>query len=167
MCKIYLATNNSAKIKAVETAFSDYEIELVSIDTKIKQPLSSEETIECAKFRAHAKSQGIRLGLEAGVTLINNKCFLCNYGVLVDNDGHEYIAGGTIYPLPDEIKDDLYQEKLELKDAMKKHFGDVITENGGTIEYLTNGNMTRVDIFIHICKLLKGEFEFNKGDKNA
>ena len=164
MCKIYLVTNNSAKIKAAKTVFNDYEIEIVSASAEIKQPLSSEETIECAKSRVRNLKEGIRIGLEAGTTLIDGNCFLCNYGVLIDEDDNEYIAGGTFYPLPDAIKDDLYVSHMELKDAMKKHFGDVVTENGGTIEYLTKGNVTRVDIFIHICKLLKGEMKFNKGE---
>lgn len=167
MSKIYLATNNSAKINAAKTVFNDYEIDVISVETKIKQPLSSEETIEGARFRAKSKKSGIRIGLEAGVTLIDERCYLCNYGVLLDENNHEYIAGGTIYPIPDEIKNDLYINKMELKDAIEKHYGNVLSENGGTIEYLTKGNISRVDIFIHICKLLKGQFEFNKGEQNA
>ena len=160
MNKLYLASHNEAKLIAAKKAFSNFDVVSVSVDTdNVKQPLSEEETLECAKRRACAINNCYRLGLEAGVTLIGEKCFLVNYGVLIDSNNNEYYAGGSYVPLPDEVKNDLYKNKLELKDAIIKHYGNVINEQGGTIEYLTNKEVTRVDIFTHICMILKGLME--------
>lgn len=158
MKELFLASTNSAKLKATQIVFNDYKITPVSVDMEIKQPLSEEETLDCAKKRAQALPNGYRLGLEAGVTIINNQCFLVNYGVLLDDKDNEYYAGGSYVPLPEVIKVELYNNHLELKEAMNKHF-KAVNENGGTIEILTNGLVTRVDIFTHICKILKGELE--------
>ena len=158
MNKLFVATGNKAKLAAARKVFDDFEI--VPVDgcfTTNRQPLSEEETLECARKRALATDGEYRLGMEAGVTLINGRCFLVNFAVLVDKDNNEYCAGGSYYPLPDIVKDDLYQEGMELKDAITKEYGDVINECGGTIEFLTDKLVTRVDIFTHICEMLKGQ----------
>ena len=160
MEKLFVVTKNEAKIIAIKNVFYDFDVVPVVVKTNtIKQPLSEEETFACAKIRASAINYGYRLGLEAGVTLINDVCFLVNYGVLIDKDNNEYYGGGFYFPLPDVIKEELYQNKLELKDAMKKHYGNVITDRGGTIEFLTNGEVTRIDIFTSIGKMLRGQIK--------
>ena len=163
MEKLFVITKNEAKLIAIKNVFTDFEVVSVDVDANtIKQPLSEEETLNCAKIRARTISDGYRLGLEAGVTLVGEKCFLVNYGVLIDKYNNEYYAGGSYFPLPDVIKKELYQNKLELKDAMRKHYGDVITSTGGTIEFLTNKEVTRVDIFTNIGKMLKGQMKKQK-----
>lgn len=159
MKKLFVASKNLAKVEATKNVFNDFEVVSVNLELNYsKQPKNVNETINGARLRAKSLPNGYRLGLEAGVDIIDNKCFLVNYGVLIDKDNNEYIAGGTQVPLPDIIKDEIYINNLELKDAMNKHFGKV-EELGGTIEIITNGKVTRVDIFTHICCLLKGELE--------
>ena len=159
MKKLYLASCNLAKAKATKEVFDDFDIELLSVDVNNpKQPLSELETIECAKRRARALPNGYRLGLEAGTTIIDDKCFLVNFGVLIDPNNNEYIAGGSYLELPECIKHELYDNGLELKDAMNKHYSG-LKEEGGAINIFTNGKVNRVDIFLHICKILKGELE--------
>ena len=157
--KIYLFSTNRAKVEATKRVFSDYLVEEIKVDLDKTQPLSEAETIEMAKKRAHSKDEGIRIGLEAGVTLIGDECFLCNFGVLIDEDDNEFVAGGSYFLLPREIKDELYLNHLELKEAIKKVYGEEVKELGGTIEFLTRGEVKRVDIFTHICKILKGLYE--------
>lgn len=159
MEKIYLASLNKAKVIATKKVFDDFEIIPTEVHMTILQPLSEEDTFNCAKNRALSLPNGYRLGLEAGAAIICDKCFLVNCGVLIDQDNHEYYAAGSYIELPNIIKNELYQNHLELKDAMIKHYGDVIKETGGAIEFLTNGELTRVDIFTHIGKLLKGQLE--------
>ena len=159
MNKLYLASLNKAKIEATKQVFSDFDVIPVKVEISSKQPLSEVETINCAKERLKKVKDGYRLGLEAGTTIINDKCFLVNYGVLIDKDDKVYIAGGSYLELPEKIREELYNNHLELKDAMHKHYGDVLTEQGGTIEFFTNGLVKRVDIFTHIGKILKGELE--------
>ena len=162
MEKLFLASLNKAKVEATKQVFDNFCVVPIEVKLDISQPLSEEETILCAKKRASLLEGGYRLGLEAGVTKILDKCFLVNYGVLIDPEGNEYYAGGTYLELPKEIEEELYQNHLELKDAMIKHFGNVLKETGGAIEVLTKGEVSRVDIFTHITKLLKGELERKK-----
>ena len=166
MEKLFVATSNQAKIIATKKVFNDFEV--IPVTTKCdnaKQPLSEDETLMCAKRRALSLESGYRLGLEAGVTIIDDRCFLVNYGVLIDKDNNFYYAGGHYFPLPDVIRDELYNNKLELKEAMTKHYGDVISEAGGTIEFLTNGIVSRVDIFISIGDMLKGQMMKKQKEK--
>ena len=117
MEKLFVATNNQSKIIATKRVFNDFEVIPVSVECdNSKQPLSEEETLLCAKKRALAIKEGYRLGLEAGVTIIDNSYFLVNYGVLIDKDDNIYCAGGHYFPLPDVIGDELYNNKLELKE---------------------------------------------------
>lgn len=166
MEKLFVATSNQAKIIATKKVFNDFEV--IPVDVKCdntKQPLSEEETLKCAKNRALSIDGGYRLGLEAGVTIIDGSYFLVNYGVLIDKDDNIYCAGGHYFPLPDVIGDELYHNKLELKEAMIKHYGDVISQTGGTIEFLTNGMVTRVDIFTGIGNMLKGQMMKKQKEK--
>ena len=163
--KLYLASLNFAKIEATKKVFNECEIIPTQVDINIStQPLSDLETIGCARKRALALPKGYRLGLEAGVTIVGDICFLVNYGVLIDPNDNEYYAGGSYLPLPNFIKDELYNH-LELKEAMTKHYGDILKESGGTIEILTNGEVSRVDIFTHINLILIGELK--KGENNG
>ena len=164
MKKIYVASLNKAKLEAVKIVFNDYEVIPVEVHMDINQPLTDSETLEFAKKRANMLKGEYRLGLEAGVTILNDKCFLVNYGVLIDFNGNEYSAGGSYFELPDIIREELYQNKLVLKDAMTKHYKEEMKETGGAIEILTEGLVTRVDIFVNILKMLRGKLERNRKD---
>lgn len=159
MNKIYLGSKNPIKLLAVKDVFNEYEVIACNADSLIgSQPKTIEETIAGAYNRAKAlKEDGLRIGLEAGVTIINNKCYLINFGALIDGE-EVFYAGGTFIPLPDEIKDMLFLENVELKDAMEKFIGiKDINKKEGTIGYLTNDMVCRYDIFNHICRLLLGQ----------
>ena len=164
MKRIYVASLNKAKLEAVRLVFNDFEVIPVEVHMDISQPLSDSETLICAQKRANMLEGEYRLGLEAGVTILNDKCFLVNYGVLIDSKGNEYIAGGSYFELPNVIREEIYQNNLVLKDAMIKHYKEEMKETGGTIEILTGGLVTRVDIFVNILKMLRGKLERNMKD---
>ena len=90
-----------------------------------------------------------------------NDLFLTNFGVLIDQDNNVYKAGGTRIVLPEEIKKMIFEEHLELSDAMEKHFKTVdIKHHQGAIGYFTDGLVVRMDIFEHIVKLLYGQYRY-------
>lgn len=168
--KLYVGTKNKAKISAVMEVFKEFEVIPMEGESGVRrQPLSEEETILGATNRAMSLPCGYRLGLEAGVTTINGICYLINFGVLIDPNDCKYFAGGTYLPLPDFVKDRLYNSDVELKEVMEEYTGIMnINHFGGAISVFTDNQVERKDIFIHICKLLYGQLRFkNKENING
>lgn len=165
MKKVYVGSGNNVKVNAVKKVLEPfgYEVSGIAVDSLVSsQPLTDEETIKGAYNRAKAlPSDGLRIGLEAGVELVNDDLFLTNFGVLIDQDNNVYKAGGTRIVLPEEIKKMIFEEHLELSDAMEKHFKTVdIKHHQGAIGYFTDGLVVRMDIFEHIVKLLYGQYRY-------
>ncbi|MDD3999999.1 MAG: DUF84 family protein [Bacilli bacterium] len=161
MNKCYLGSKNKAKIAAVKEVLNDYEVIALDVDSGVnKQPLSDSETIQGATFRALALPKGgIRIGLEAGVQLHADKLFLVNWGVLLDDKGKFYYAGGTRIPLPEFIKKRILNDDLELAEVMDEYLNeDDIRSRDGAIGYFTASLVNRKDIFVHIVKLLYGQY---------
>ena len=163
MLKVYLGTTNTAKVKAVKNILEPLGLEVIpiSVDSLVSnQPKTDEETIQGAINRAKAlPTDGLRIGLEAGVEMLYDDLFLTNYGVLIDQNNNIYKAGGTRITLPNEIKKAIFEDGLELSDAMEKYFGILnIKHKDGAIGYFTDGWVKRIDIFEHIIKLLYGQY---------
>ncbi|MFA7435324.1 MAG: DUF84 family protein, partial [Bacilli bacterium] len=82
-----------------------------------------------------------------------------NWGVLIDTDDNIYYAGGTRIPMDSFIKDKLFIEKKELADVMDEFLNTKdIKHKEGAIGFFTNNQIKRKDIFIHIVKLLYGQY---------
>lgn len=163
--KAYVASTNSAKVNACLEVLKDYEIVSIKTDSLVSlQPKSDSETIQGALNRARSlPKDGLRIGLEAGVAFQDDKLFLVNWGVLIDEDDNEYYAGGTRISLPDYVRRGIFNEGKELADIMAEHFNDVdIRKKQGAIGIFTNMQVKRIDIFIHIVKLLYGEYLYKK-----
>lgn len=165
MKKAYVGSANNVKVNAVKKILEPFGYEVIGIAVNSlvsNQPLNDEETIKGAYNRAKAlPNDGLRIGLEAGVELVNDDLFLTNFGVLIDQDHNIYKAGGTRIVLPEEIKKMIFEEHLELSDAMEKHFKTVdIKHHQGAIGYFTTGLVVRMDIFEHIVKLLYGQCRY-------
>lgn len=168
--KVYIGSTNNNKVNATKLVLEKegYHIIACEVSSKVgAQPMNDEETIKGALNRASAlPCDGLRIGLEAGVQELNDVLYLTNFGVLIDEKGNKYFAGGTRIPLPDKIKTLIIDEKLELSDAMYEYFHTVdIKHHSGAIGYFTNNQVTRIDIFTHIIKLLYGQYLFNKEEK--
>ena len=89
--------------------------------------------------------------------------FLVNWGVLIDEADNVYYAGGTRIPLDDFIKDKLFKEGFELADVMDEYLNtNGIKYKEGAIGYYTSNYIKRKDIFVHIVKLLYGQYERRK-----
>lgn len=162
MNKCYLGSKNIVKLEAVKEVLNDYDVIGISVDSKVgSQPKSDEETIQGALNRALAlPKDGLRIGLEAGVHIHNNKLFLVNWGVMIDFNDEVYYAGGTRIPLDDFIKDKLFNQNMELADVMDEYLNTKgIKYKEGAIGYYTYNLIKRKDIFVHIMKLLYGQYK--------
>ena len=160
---VYLGSKNIVKLNATKEVLEQYGFEVIGIDVDSKvsaQPKSDEETIKGAYNRAMALPENsFRIGLEAGVELLNGELYLTNFGVLIDQNDQVYKAGGTRIILPKEIAKLILEDNLELSDAMEQYFNTLnIKHKEGAIGYFTNNLVVRKDIFTHIVKLLYGQY---------
>lgn len=169
MTKVYVGTTNNAKVNACREVLKEYEIVPLKTDSKVSnQPKTDEETITGAYNRAMSlPKDGLRIGLEAGVQMHMEKLFLVNWGVLIDEDDNVFYAGGTRIELPEYLRYGIFEEGKEMADIMGERFKnhDIRFEQGA-IGILTSNQVKRIDIFIHIVKLLYGEYLYKKGEKN-
>lgn len=163
--KIIVGSNNYSKIEAVRSNFSDYEIEGMEVASKVSsQPFSDDETLEGAINRARecaSSEKGcIGVGLEGGVMELENDLYLCNWGVLVDNNENVFTASGARIPLPDEVASGLHKGK-ELGEIMDEYAQrSEIRQKEGAIGIFTAELVNRKEMFEHVVRLLKGQYHF-------
>ncbi|MFG6116666.1 DUF84 family protein [Halobacillus sp. MO56] len=165
MVRIYTGSQNPTKIESVKEVFTSFDIEGAEVESKVSaQPFSDEETQEGAINRAREcakmKKGAMGLGLEGGVMEIADELYLCNWGALVDEHENLYLASGARIPLPEEIKVEL-EKGRELGDVMDEYADkQEVRRNEGAIGIFTNAAVNRKEMFIHITRLLKGQYEF-------
>lgn len=160
---VYVGSTNKVKIQAVKNVLEPLGFNVYGVDCDSfvsDQPKNDAETIKGAYNRAiQMPVDGLRIGLEAGVSVAGDDLYMTNFGVLIDPSGNIYKAGGTRIVLPPEMKDGIFNDGLELSDAMTKYFGTIdIKHKEGAIGFFTDGFVKRVDIFEHITKLLYGQY---------
>lgn len=165
--KLYVGSINRVKVSAVVEALKDFDVNIIPFEATSEvgaQPIGDEQTLQGAINRAKSLPEnGLRIGLEAGVSLLNNQLYLINYGVLIDENNKIYTAGGTKLPLPDAIKELIFDKGLELADAMKEYYNvEGIKHQNGAVGYFTCDLVKRKEIFIHITKLLYGQYLYNQ-----
>lgn len=163
--KIIIGSKNPTKIKAVETIFLNEEIISLDVPSHVSvQPYSDEETMEGAINRAKqcTTSEAIGIGLEGGVMYVQNQLYLCNWGSLVTPNQDVYTASGARIPLPDEIDVQL-KAGFELGDLMDSYSEKQGVRNKeGAIGIFTNDQVSRHEMFTHVVKLLRGQWEYNQ-----
>lgn len=164
--KIYLGSKNIVKLNATKEVLEPFGFEVIGVDVDSKvsaQPKCDEETMNGAYNRALAlEEHTFRIGLEAGIEMLNDQMYLTNFGVLIDPFDNVYRAGGTRIVLPNEIAKLILEEKMELSDAMETYFNTLdIKHKEGAIGYFTNNLVVRKDIFTHIVKLLYGQYLYH------
>ncbi|KSU83614.1 inosine/xanthosine triphosphatase [Fictibacillus enclensis] len=163
--KYAIGSANPAKVKAVEQMIKE-PVQPLDVPSGVSpQPLSDEETRLGAVNRAKAcveKGAELGFGLEGGVTDMEGTLYLCNWGALADQDGHLVVASGAKIPLPDEIAAPI-RKGSELGEVMTSFTSDKdIRKKAGAIGVLTNGELARDEMFMHIVKLLYGQYKFQK-----
>ena len=169
MSKVYIGSINPVKLSAVKEVFHDYQVIAEKSDSYVgNQPKSDQITVQGAINRAKSlPSDGLRIGLEAGVEWFRNQWFLVNWGVLIDEEERVFYAGGTRIPIPEMIGKQLDSSNKELAELMDEYYRvENIKHKQGAIGILTNNRIKRVDIFIHIALLLRGQYESHKHNQD-
>lgn len=165
--KVAVGSKNKTKVQAVEHVLQEAEVISLSVPSHVSaQPFSDEETLQGAKNRARlAMEEGnadIGIGLEGGVVETEAGLLLCNWGALVTKEGKEFIAGGARIPLPNEFLQPLKEGK-ELSEIMNEYMKrHDIGSSEGAMGILTNNYVTRTDLFVHVTKLLAGQYMYDK-----
>ena len=165
-----IGTTNKAKLRACEKVLKEYypnsKITGRSVSSDVSnQPFGDEETQEGALNRARKAREfggdAVGIGLEGGVRLINDQLYICNWGALHLPDGTEFTAGGAQILLPDEIAREVLSGK-ELGPVVEHYFSKKnVRHNEGAIGILTNGAVSRTDLFAHVLHLLIGQWQYS------
>ncbi|WP_377888129.1 DUF84 family protein [Alkalihalobacillus sp. R86527] len=164
MKKVAVGSMNPVKVDSVQS-LTTYEVLGYKVPSGVsEQPWGDKETILGAKQRAFAALEkgeaDIGIGLEGGVHQIGQDLFVCNWGVLVDRDGNEVVAGGARFPLPEEIKRRLMKGE-ELGPVMSDFASrENVNQKEGAIGIVTKGAISRTAMYEHIVTLLFGQYNF-------
>ncbi|WP_164668325.1 DUF84 family protein [Virgibacillus doumboii] len=165
--RVIIGSKNPAKIQAVQDVFSNDEVSGIDVPSNVSaQPFSDSETREGAINRAlqciENESSDIGIGLEGGVMYVDNQLLLCNWGALVTKDKKIFTASGARIPLPVEFDKDL-QNGTELGDIMDGYARKKdVRKNEGAIGIFTNNHISRKEMFVHVAKLVYGQWDFQQ-----
>jgi len=162
---ILVGSKNPTKIKAVSEVFPEAQVTSLDVESDVSpQPFSDEETrlgaINRAKSCIEYNSDALGIGLEGGVMYVDNQLYLCNWGALVTADEQIYTASGARILLPKEIEVQL-KAGLELGDVMDHYAQKTgVRIKEGAIGVFTNQLVLRGEMFTHVVKLLRGQWEY-------
>ncbi|PEA53218.1 inosine/xanthosine triphosphatase [Bacillus pseudomycoides] len=165
--KVAVGSKNKVKVNAVQQVLAEAEIVSLSVPSHVSaQPFSDEETLQGASNRAKlALTEGkadIGIGLEGGVMHTDHGLFMCNWGALATKEGKLFTAGGARMKLPDEFIQPL-EEGKELSEVMEDYTKQRdIRSNEGAIGIFTNNYVDRTDLFVHVVKLLVGQYMYDR-----
>ncbi|AIF67138.1 hypothetical protein GZ22_11095 [Terribacillus saccharophilus] len=168
--KMIVGSKNPAKVQAVSAVFGTrWELESAAVDSGVSaQPMSDEETRQGAIQRAIACSKldgaAAGIGLEGGVTEMDDGLYICNWGALAVGD-KVWSASGAKLLLPDFIAEPVLSGQ-ELGPVMRAFTSrQDISTTEGAVGVFTDGHMSRSAMFEHICLLLKGQYSFYEINK--
>jgi inosine/xanthosine triphosphatase len=153
---VVAGTTNPAKLKPVQLVFgqvfADAEVHGLSVLSGVReQPIGEEETELGAVNRANAALAGVPgavwgVGLEGGVRFSHRGCFL--FGAVAVTDGQRLEVGRTAeLRLPPQVAGRI-QAGEELGPIMDALTGvQNIKQKAGTVGFLTNGLLSRADVW--------------------
>lgn len=162
--KIIVGSKNPAKIQAVQAIFMADEVVGIEAQSNVSpQPFTDEETmqgaINRAKYCAESTEEVLGIGLEGGVMYMGSQLFLCNWGALATPSGELFVASGARIRLPSVIQSEL-ETGAELGDIMDWFSQEKdVRKHAGAIGILTNGLVSRQEMFSHVVTLLRGQWE--------
>ncbi|GAY77535.1 DUF84 family protein [Sporolactobacillus inulinus] len=172
MIIIGVGTKNPAKLNAVkqivEEQAIDAEIRSYDVPSGVSaMPMSDHETRQGAVNRAKAvlnqdPEVTFGIGMEGGVSDLDGEMFLVNWGACADREGRLVRAGGARILLPQVLADGV-RSGHELGDVADAYFHqESVHTHGGTIGILTEGRVSRTEMFRHILKLIEGIYAYQK-----
>ncbi|MDA1604198.1 DUF84 family protein [Bacillus cereus] len=165
--KVVVGSKNKTKVGAVEKVWIDAEITSLSVPSGVaNQPFTDEETMQGAVNRAkRALQEGeaqVGIGLEGGVMKTAHGLFMCNWGALATSDGRVFVAGGARIELPDDFLKPL-EEGKELSEVMEEFVQRKdIRSHEGAIGIFTDDYVDRTELFVHVVKLLVGQYKYDE-----
>ncbi|TLS39407.1 DUF84 family protein [Pseudalkalibacillus caeni] len=160
-----IGSKNPVKVKAVEEVIDDGKAVSLNVPSGVsEQPFSDEETrlgaINRAKAVVERGKVEIGIGLEGGVEEIDGQFFVCNWGAIADKNGTVHQAGGARFPLPDVIGEKLRKGE-ELGPIMSEYARiKEVNKKEGAIGIFTDGALDRKEMYVHIVKILIGQFKY-------
>lgn len=165
--RVVVGSTNRVKVGAVKEVLEPLGHDVIGVDAPSgvsNQPFSDAETLEGAVNRASALQAvgDVSIGLEAGVEKLKDRYYLVNWGALTTSNGQTYVAGGTRLPLPEDLVEPLKDGKElgEVIDAYAKR--ENVRSNEGAIGILTADFFNRKENFIHIVRLLWGQYKYDQ-----
>ena len=169
--KVGVGSSNPAKIKPIERICRPLNIEVIGLSVPSgvsDQPIGDLETVQGAKNRAKAVLEhsdvDVAIGLEGGIMTLEDTMYVCNWGALIDREGLVLTAAGASIPLPKPVITGI-QAGRELGDVIDEYTMKKDVKKGqGTIGILTNGRVTRDEMFFHVATLLFGQLEYHKNN---
>lgn len=163
---IIIGSTNPTKIKAVQEVFPLHSVSSKHVPSNVSpQPYSDEETRKGAINRALQCSKSnsedtIGIGLEGGVMYMDNQLYLCNWGALVTQDSTVYTSSGARIILPEEFSEPL-KNGMELGDIVDRYAKkEGVRKKEGAIGIFTDELISRQEMFAHVVKLLRGQWEY-------
>jgi inosine/xanthosine triphosphatase len=170
--KIGVGTLNPAKLDAVERYAAEFgltaKVTGYDVATGVSaMPMSDHETRLGAMNRARAVLAAdpevtFGIGLEGGVSMLDEQMFLVNWGAAADRSGRIITAGGARIVLPDALSRGILDGR-ELGDVVDDYVHQKnVHQHGGTIGILTDGRVTRSDMFLDILRLIGGLYAHSR-----
>jgi len=162
--EIIVGSMNPAKIQAVQAVFTADKVMGIEVQSDVSsQPFSDVETkqgaINRAKYSAASTEEAFGIGLEGGVMYMGSQLFLCSWGAFVTPSENLFTASGARIPLPSIIQREL-EAGVELGDVMDWYSQEKeVGKSAGAIGILTNGIVSRQEMFSHVISLLRGQWE--------
>lgn len=151
-------------MQAIEAVFPDDKILSIAAASSIAvQPTSNEMTrlgaLNRARYGMKNNEAHYSIGLEGGVTLLENELYLCNWGALVTSKGATYTASAGLLPLPATFIEPLLSGE-ELSTVMDEYTNkhDIASQEGA-VGIFTAGEVTRLDMYTYLGTLLRGQLK--------
>lgn len=156
--KILIGTKNPGKIQGAKEAFEKYfnniEIEGIDMSSEVSDQPVNKEILEGARNRVknlkkYATKNQIEadfyIASEGGITNSLGEWIDINCVVVEDKQAFQSIGASQGFPIPDKYIKEI--KETELGKVMDKIFeGQDLGKGKGGINYLTKGEVTRIDL---------------------
>jgi len=150
---ISVATQNPAKLSAIELAFKQFYNKITIIGEKVSSevndtPLSETETIQGAKNRLKNlknKSATFHISIESGIQEIENITYLFTW-VAIKKDNNIFMGRSISYPIPQQISAQLFKGEDLAAIAETVTNEKDLRSKGGFVSYISQNKLTRSKI---------------------
>ena len=154
MIKVTIGSTNPTKLEAVKQAFrivwpdQKFEFETFNgVSGVNEQPLHEEESITGARNRARQviieTDTDFAVGIEGGMYKVDDKWFVRDWAIVLDQTGKEGIGGTPRYHVPDHIRTHITSDH-DLSAVLEDKLGAInIGKLDGYAGMMTGNHITR------------------------